>query len=353
MAPSADGVQQPCVLHGLSRWYMDTRWLTATSPSLPLLSTLRPQDQETVKAYYHLADRHMSLASYLLKYLFIHRACRVPWDNIVISRTPAPHKRPCYIPLVSEDRDESTAPVPNIEFNVSHQASLIALAGCVIPGDFIIEAPPATASTPAKPSPTTAPATPQVGIDITCTDERSRRGQNSIPATEAEMHSFIDIYDQVFSSRELDTMKSLPLCPPRTVPLSLGESIQYRLRRFYAYWALKEAYIKMTGEALLAPWLQELEFLNVNPPEPAMDGERPVWGPPETGVQVWLYGRQVEDVRIEMVAFGREYLVATATRGGSGFGASSVELAPWGDFRLVDIERDVTPCATGQCQCLR
>ncbi|WEW57845.1 hypothetical protein PRK78_003312 [Emydomyces testavorans] len=351
MASSQDQYGQFPLSHGLTRWYMDMRTLTASSSSLPLISTLQPEDQETVKRFYHLADRHMSLASYLLKYLFIHRTCHVPWDKILISRTPAPHKRPCYIPPAPENGDKNKLPVLNVEFNVSHQASLIALAGCIdIPDD--------ATSTPPTPSPTGTTPTPQVGIDITCTDERSRRGKDSLPTTEEALHSFIDIYAAVFSPREIDIMKSRPPQPlnsQRNMPLNLDPSIEYRLRRFYAYWALKEAYIKMTGEALLAPWLRELEFLNVNPPEPAMDGGRPVWGPPEKDMQVLLYGRKVEEVRVEIVAFGQEYLVATATRGGSGSGRSgggSVGLAAWSNFKSVDIDSDIEPCATGRCQCL-
>src|SRR5436190_23914963 len=92
--------------HLLTRWYLDTRSLTANSASLPLLSTLQPPDQETVRKFYHLSDRHMSLASYLLKYLFIHRTCHVRWHEIVISRTPEPHRRPCYLSPPSIGNDD-------------------------------------------------------------------------------------------------------------------------------------------------------------------------------------------------------------------------------------------------------
>lgn len=131
--------------------------------------------------------------------------------------------------------------------------------------------------------------------------------------------------------------------------------VQYGLWMFYTYWALKEAYIKMTGEALLAPWLRELEFTDVIVPEaPDMTGQ---WGRPYTGVRTWLRGKLVEDVRIEIVAFGREYLVATAVRG-AGIGAGSrvvdgVEgVDPWRSLEKIDIEKDISACATGSCRCL-
>lgn len=72
-----------------------------------------------------------------------------------------------------------------------------------------------------------------------------------------------------------------------------------------------------------------------------------------------LYGREVPEVRLEVVAFGNDYVFATAARG-SGFGNSVGEEGEmegegrvrWDEFRLVDIERDVGPCARGECGCL-
>jgi 4'-phosphopantetheinyl transferase len=167
----------------------------------------------------------------------------------------------------------------------------------------------------------------------------------------------------VFSQRELETIKSA--AAPQNVDgvhqVSLEQSIGYRIRLFYTYWALKEAYIKMTGEALLAPWLRELEFTNVVVPKPTAerynsgDCGSSVWGAPETGIQVWLHGEKVNEARIEVVAFERDYLIATAGRGG-GFGNPTGDeaetMAKWDAFRRIDLEADISPCATGQCQCL-
>lgn len=112
----------------------------------------------------------------------------------------------------------------------------------------------------------------------------------------------------------------------------------------------------MTGEALLAPWLRELEFTDVIAPEPPQ--ELP-WSQPYTAIKTWLRGELVEDVRIEVVAFGNEYLVATAARG-AGIGAASRALGgglgvgnidPWQALEKVDIEKDIAPCARGSCGC--
>lgn len=143
----------------LTRWYIDTRPLTLSTTTLPLLTTLQEPDQTAVQKFYHLKDRHMSLASNLLKYLYIHRTCRVPWSSIVISRTPDPHRRPCFIPDPSKSSGSDA--VVNVEFNVSHQASMVAIAGTTIPTnpDSSLD----SHSTFRK---------PEVGIDITCVNER-------------------------------------------------------------------------------------------------------------------------------------------------------------------------------------
>lgn len=334
----------------LVRWYIDTRPLTSSTSSLPLLETLQPPDQETVRKYYQLPDRHMSLASNLLKYLFIHRTCRIPWKEIHISRTPAPHRRPCFVPPTSGHPENKV--IPNVEFNVSHQASLVALAGTIYsPSDSS----PEPVFTQPVPSSAPSPSVPQVGIDITCADEKRGSRASNPPTTHETLAEFVDIFAEVFSPRELRTMKNArgPTLPPG--PQRNAAEVQYGLWMFYTYWALKEAYIKMTGEALLAPWLRELEFTDVLVPE-VSDVKRQ-WSRPYTGVRTWLRGELVEDVRVEIVAFGREYLIATAVRG-AGIGAGSrilhgVEsVDPWESLVKVDIEKDITACAIGSCHCL-
>ncbi|KAI9927640.1 hypothetical protein ASPWEDRAFT_176122 [Aspergillus wentii DTO 134E9] len=337
-------------LQDLVRWYVDTRPLTSTTATLPLLDTLQPADQETAKKYYHLSDKHMSLASYLLKYLFIHRTCRIPWKEVSISRTPAPHSRPCFIP--SPSILNNGQPIPSIEFNVSHQASLVGLAGTTTPSSPNIPGTQPTTAVFAQPNPSSTPisSVPQVGIDITCVNER-RNGKSNGPTTIQAFREFVDIFAEVFSQRELETIKTLP------PGCSVDEAVQAGLRLFYTYWALKEAYIKMTGEALLAPWLRELEFTNVVAPSPKF-GQSSGWNNPYTGVQAWLYGKIVEDVRIDVVAYEKDYIVATAARGG-GIGAGSHPAVdgtdstdPWQQMQKIDIEKDIAPCATGSCRCL-
>lgn len=342
----------------LTRWYIDTRHLTNTTQDLPLITTLRETEQTSIRKYLRLPDRHMSLASSLLKYLYIHQTCRIPWSEVIISRTPKPHQRPCFIPSGNESRP--AAEIPTVEFNVTHQASFVALAGCVVPStEAKTESGAATAAAKTQaavysaPEPSSAPipSVPQVGIDVTCVDEPGRR-RDKAPKTLKDVTDFIDIFQEVFSQKELDTMKQATLSPSSS-PRPLAEAIKSAMRLFYAYWALKEAYIKMTGEALLAPWLRQLEFTNVLAPPPVADEETDKWSAPYTGVQTWLYGKRVEDVRVELVAFETDYLVATAARGANlGEAVTGSNSDPWKALVSVDIERDVRPCATGTCQCL-
>ncbi|KAL4785526.1 hypothetical protein BJX76DRAFT_366937 [Aspergillus varians] len=332
----------------LTRWYIDTRPLTLSTTTLPLLTTLQPPDQTSVQKFYHLKDKHMSLASNLLKYFFIHRTCRIPWSSIVISRTPDPHRRPCFIPDSSQSTGDSDT-VVNVEFNVSHQASMVAIAGTTIYTN------PGTDSTTRK---------PEVGIDITCVDERKNRsgGEWNLQS----LRAYIDVFSEVFSAGEIEDMKRLhgsPSSPGSSTSTADDSLVEYGYRLFYTYWALKEAYIKMTGEALLARWLRDLEFGNVIAPVPVpvADGGDGRFGEPYTGVKTTLNKDNIEDVRIEVVALENDYIFATAARGGgigagsrqpSGCEGQSEERDPWMPFEKLDIERDIRPCATGVCGCL-
>ncbi|KAK2811009.1 hypothetical protein FQN49_008496, partial [Arthroderma sp. PD_2] len=335
----------------LTRWYIDMRKWTEATTSLPLIDTLQPSEQKKIRAFYHVVDQHMSLASSLLKYLYIHRTSRVPWNQIIISRTPTPHCRPCYIPL--KGAQQGGEKVQQIEFNVSHQASMVALAGCMFHSDGgAIDTTQKVNLDPSSGCGVDGP--PQIGIDITCTDERERRNPDSLPSTETQFREFVDIFTEAFSQRELEAIKSDPRgagsyheTPTDTYAERLVKSIKYRTRLFYTYWALKEAYIKMVGEGLLADWLQKLEFSNVVPPEPETGL---AWGTPKTDIEVRLKGEVLDNVRMEVVAFGERYILATATRGG-GFGKASDSIQ-WDDFRSMDIEKDVGPCARGDCGCL-
>lgn len=423
----------------ITRYYIDTRPLVSSSPkSLPLLSTLQFTDQEYVTRFIRPADRFMSLASALLKYTFIHRRTGIPWSDIHLSRTPAPHKRPYWEPpdlWTGSNTSASSHPSPSeaqsdvkgLEFNVSHQAGLVAIMGCTTPtaqlpnpSHSISSATPLSPSLPPQQlqqlslvghhTPELGAGQVRLGVDIACTNEDKRTPKDL--NTQAKFEEWVDIFAEMFSDRERRIMMHAPVHVPvpereegdygwdsstssedgKPVPLTGGgkeaKMIEQKLRRFYAYWGLKEAYIKMVGEGLLASWLRELEFLDVVPPavpeavsrarsrsrsrnrvgginvpngqannhshlhpQTGLQHEVEKWTPSEKaerGVTTLFRGKQVEDVDIEIVAYDEDFLVATATRGVEEV-KDGIEVKRW--LRL-DIENDIRPCAEGKCDCL-
>ncbi|KAF3392634.1 hypothetical protein F1880_008668 [Penicillium rolfsii] len=380
----------------LIRWYINTREWEANGLDLPLLNVLRPAEQEAVKRYHHASDRRMSLASHLLKYLYIHRACSVPWREIIFSRTPMPENRPYYA---------SKSDI-QVDFNASHQASLTMLAGVIAPS---------LEQLASQTIQGVAPLPPRIGVDITCVNERRKPMK-----TMKDFTDFVSIFSEVFSPKELAIMQNPISTLRRARELGLAKSfpsednetvIEFGLRLFYSYWALKEAYLKMTGDALLAEWVRHLEFTNVIPPAPVdpLIASKPYgvstsadhvprsphnWGPPYTEVEVSRDGVLIENVRLQLQAFESDYIIATAGRGcpvgpipehcensgdhhltplglhSSGVTIQekripiSVHMAvgqsdpwcpnfdivdPWLPMQEVDIELDIRPCAEGHC----
>ncbi|KAH0559458.1 hypothetical protein GP486_004029 [Trichoglossum hirsutum] len=349
--------------HNLIRWLLDTRelWLDNFSSqvrsakdlhkvksslkftgadakhqaSFPL-ECLKPDEQQAIGRYYRAQDKKMSLGSYLLKYLVVARTCRVPWPEIQI--VGGEHKKPCYRP-----RDASS---PGVEFNISHQAGLVAVAAH--PGTSI-----------------------KVGVDIVCVNERNDLAR----IDENGFDSWVDMYEEMFSDRELNDIKysvngvrledgteisggqlgdlarSCSRYESVCVSLTSGEKkcfssgviVEAKLRRFYAFWSLKEAYIKMSGEALLADWLRDLEFRNVRTPKPKLAQEAASgngFGETVRDVEVFFRGEVVSDVSMELQAFEEQYMIVTAisptTPNGRGV---------FPEFEILDLEKDIYPLA--------
>jgi 4'-phosphopantetheinyl transferase len=186
-----------------------------------------------------------------------------------------------------------------------------------------------------------------------------------------------------YSPPSIPTVPSIPTISTTTPTLHSEPNNVYplRLRRFYAFWSLKEAHIKMIGSGLLAPWLQDLEFLNVIAPPPppsnclsaeeepddgfswALRGiedaeekerreaekERKKWTAPEQsvrGIKAVLYGKVIDDVELEIVAFEEDFLMATAIRG------VTERVGAEKRWIKLDIDKDIRACAEGRCRCL-
>uniref|UniRef100_A0A220NKK6 holo-[acyl-carrier-protein] synthase n=1 Tax=Aureobasidium pullulans TaxID=5580 RepID=A0A220NKK6_AURPU len=328
-------------LLGLTCWLIDTRTLwpgqhikDAASDILHLLSK---DERDVVLRKIFIADARMSLASALLKRLYISRALSIPWQDVKIARKGDPtHGKPCAV-----SPDGSFA---HIDFNVSHQAGLVSLVGWN---------PPPGQSQSAL-----------VGTDIVCVNERD----DYRTIDQEGFDAWIDIYEDVFSEAERWDMKYnvdyITLLDGRHIPgddlgradrcvqrnkdlsitLPTGEIhtfssdllIDAKLRRFYSFFCYKEAYIKLAGEALLAPWLKELEFQNLKSPKPgtvARCSTHGTWGEKLSDVEVVLHGTKVDDVKMTLQAFEENFMLATAVQG-----LQHLEAPP---FAKLDLENDV------------
>lgn len=290
----------------------------------------------------------MSLASALLKRLFVHKTLGIPWKAITFGRKRDPkHGKPCALlppPL--------HGPAP-VEFNVSHQAGLVALVGCK-----------------------TEELDAELGVDIVCVNERNQ----GTTIDQEGFEAWVDMYAEIFSHEETFDMKynapSFPLLDGTPVTLEMlgrhdrcctrGEElsitlpdgsqrtfssdllIDAKMRRFYTFWCYKEAYIKLDGEALLANWIPQLEFKHVRAPmprTPARCSTHGVWGERVSDAEVWFDNDKMGECRMEIQAFEENYMIGVAAkerRWGSGAAGLPEVLT---QFTGLHLEEDVMTVA--------
>ena len=278
---------QPSAREATARW-------ASGKEAQHALSLLASEEQAKVLRFYRPSDAKLSLASCLLKHRAIATTCEVPWSEATISEDS--NRKPCYKP--SDPKGKI------LEFNVSHHGTLVALVGC--PGKAV-----------------------RLGVDIV----RMNWDKDYATVLKEGFQSWARTYDAVFSDREVQDIAHY-VAPKHD---DLQDTIRAKLRHFYAHWCLKEAYVKMTGEALLAPWLKDVEFRNVQVPLPtnhAVDGalEVNLWGQTCADVEIWAHGNRVTDVQLEIQAFRDDYMIATA---------SSHTGAKFSAFKELDLEKDV------------
>ncbi|OSZ99849.1 phosphopantetheinyl transferase, putative [Trichoderma parareesei] len=286
-------------------WVLDTRplWPEASNtkdlPRVPTtlkasraLSLLSPTEQAAALKYHFLRDAKLSLASSLLKRLAISHFLRVPFPRATPIRD-ARTQKPIFLHPPQSD-------LQPLLFNVSHQAGVVVLFGAHNP-----------------PTPGIA-----IGTDIVCPGERRDRDVRHVQ-TEG-WPSFVAMHAEVLSPLEVRRMRELPFSP-RSEPQRL-------LDYFYADWCLREAYVKMTGEALLAPWLHDLEMRYFAPP-----GEVPPEGA-DKQLEVWFKGERLTDVDVKLDrALDDEYMICTVVKRGEG-GAGLEVPAP----EILDLEETLT-----------
>lgn len=349
-------------------WLLDTRkiWpgnrITDSAAAMDAMSLISKPEQKSIRGKMYAADARMSLGSALLKRLYVSQTLDIKWEEVRLGRKGnEKHGKPCAIDSVGR-------PIPGIDFNVSHQNGFVTLIG--YNGQSNHEYTP-SGMVYGMISPTTKDEV-MVGVDIVCVNER-----DDYRVIDADgVDGWVDLYEYVFSAEERWTMKydvdyvtlydgtilsrdeigRLDRCIERHKDLSVttpkGKKhrfsseaiIEAKLRRFYTYFCYKESYIKLAGEALLAPWLKQLEFFNVRSPlpgTPARCSTHGTWGETVDDVEVHLHGKQVHDVRMKVQALEEDYMISTAIQG-------DIHGIKVPNFQSLNLERDImrhTPLA--------
>jgi 4'-phosphopantetheinyl transferase len=224
----------------------------------------------------------MALGSRLVKRYLIARYASVPWDQAVTTRNS--DTKPVF------RRPDGSEP---LSFNVSHQAGLVVLVASVL-----------------------HPA--ELGVDVVCPTERRDRDLSLIRAE--GWGSFVDMHAEVFGPDEVSRLHGLGT--------TLRDQDQ-RLRYFYTLWCIREAYVKMTGEALLAPWLKDLEMRYFVPAEDAAASQ----------TEIWFRGRRVDDVDLDLVNVLGGFTICTAVRRRDRQGAGRLAV---GEYELLDAEEVIS-----------
>ncbi|KAI1211953.1 phosphopantetheinyl transferase [Annulohypoxylon truncatum] len=321
------------------QYLVDTRplWPKATktkdleNEASRALALLTDEEKTKVLRYYFVADAKMSLASHLLKHWVVARYAGVSWWDTKLTRDEK--TKPVYV-------DPTTGRQP-VAFNVSHQAGLVALvavAGYSASGEAEGEG--------------RGGSEVDIGTDVVCTSERRTRDHRVID-TEG-WAKFVDMHADVFGRSEARYLKGGDLLStqPGSLP-SLAraqEIVDFKLRCFYALWCLREAYVKMTGDALLAPWLKDLEFRRFRAPAPGTrdgfggdggdggdgDGDEGREQEVITDHEVLFRGERVTDVNICLRSLGEDYMTCTAVR----TPARKEDALGWklGPFAFLDME---------------
>ena len=347
----------------LTTWFLDTRTLwpgehiTTAAGAVEALKLVSEAERKTITTKMFIADAKMSLGSALLKRAFICKTLGITWKDVKLARKGnEKHGKPCAV-------DGHGRPIEGIDFNVSHQNGLVALVGWdgrrrhrYSPSGHIQGSIRHGLSDDDV----------MVGVDIVCVNERESAQQT------IDLEGFdgwVDIYDAVFSDEERWDMKynvdrvtlldgtvvsakdlgrndrCLQRNKSLTCVTAAGKEhtfssellIDAKLRRFYTYFCYKEAYIKLAGEALLAPWLKQLEFFNVRSPRPgtvARCSTHGQWGEEVDDVEVKLHGKIVDDVRMKIQSFEEDFLISCAIQG-------NIDGLTIPAFQRVDVASDI------------
>ncbi|RDA85107.1 hypothetical protein CP532_2043 [Ophiocordyceps camponoti-leonardi (nom. inval.)] len=275
------------------QWALDTRplWPSATETkdlneaASREFSLLNEGERQTVLRYHFVKDAKLSLASALLKRLSITTLLAdVSWEESSRWKRDEKTGKPTFdIPPSSCDTQNKKKVM---RFNVSHQAGVVVLIASALTTEEEDE------------------KILDVGIDVVCQSERRGRDLTSI-ASEG-WSRYVAVHEDVFSPLEASSLRKL----------DSSSSDDTRLAYFYTLWCLREAYIKMTGEALLAPWLKDLEMRHFSPPpSPSSSSNQDSNNDDYPPLEIWFRGRPVQDVCMRLSSLlDDQYVVSTAVR---------------------------------------
>ncbi|KAL2262438.1 hypothetical protein VTK26DRAFT_1341 [Humicola hyalothermophila] len=331
------------------QWMFDTRtWFPSATKRDDLkthptaqraLALLTPDERKGVMRFYHLRDAKMGLASALFKHYAVARLTSevatgvppVPWSKTTITARGVSRK-PVYV-------DPATGREP-VAFNVSHQNGIVimaAVAGYEVDGEAKGkgEREGKGGKQGEEEEEDDDQVLVQVGVDLVCPTERRIKDLEKVE-TPAGWADFVDTHGDVFSPGEVAYLKRyVPTSPAPAAAAAAAAAaaraenladagVEAKLRSFYALWCLREAYVKMTGDALGATWLRELEFVNFRAPPPQPEGQSGGDGKDEDAagdgpyvvrdMHIRLKGKKVEDVNICLRSMGPDFMAATAVR---------------------------------------
>jgi 4'-phosphopantetheinyl transferase len=313
------------------------------------LALLPSEEQKVVLRKYHFADACMALGSALLKRAYISHCTGLDWPKIKLSRRlDAQLGKPCWV--APEDGNEW----PTIEFNVSHQRGIVVLIGACTTisgnGNIVSDV--------------------DVSVDVVSPNERNDMA--SIAAT--NFSDFISTFEYVLSEEEIFGI-TYTLPTNGTIKLLSGEEIsneslgrldrtiecgqglkarlkdgrevtvpseliiEEKMRNFYATFSMKEAFTKLGGLGLSAPWIKQCEFIGVR--APAKGGVRRcnilgAWGEIIRGDKddISVDGN-LGGVASEQQALEEDYIITTMLRPSSAL--SGGEFPAWITVHLENI----------------
>lgn len=190
-------------------------WSATTAPSraLELLST---EEQEAVLRFFRPEDAALALGSCLLKRLAVVKGASVTWHEAGSGMKRAKNGKPIW--NGKEDCRMS------VEFNISHHGTMVVLIAAAAKREV-------------------AHNTRRVGIDIT----RVNVVKDTLAVRrEGGFDRWVQIFKEVIPATELRHIVS----GSSSTVVDIEENLEVKLRRFYAHWTLREAYVKVSGRSL-------------------------------------------------------------------------------------------------------